>query len=351
MTAERFTFTPVPGQGQTGDRHRVPPAERRHEPRVQDRRVRRERDHSEARPRRGHVDLPRRHARPIHLRMLEDVRRGAQLHARRDHRRRPGAAVSDAPDRIGRRSCTSRRFGSRSPARRSGRCRAIRCRESPAASSRSSGWASRISRKSRRQKRALARRSTARAALSAIACRRLAARAWSPRSGRRAATSAASSSSSSPTSGSLFQIFSIPTHTCQPIIPPEANVISRRVPIPLFGAGLVEAIPDETLLALDDAGDRDRDGISGRAAVITDIATGRRRVGRFGWKAQQATLLAFGGRRLPERDGDYERSLSGRARIRHYAGADEAVRPDPRSGRPAGSANTAARASTISKRS
>jgi CxxC motif-containing protein (DUF1111 family) len=97
-----------------------------------------------------------------------------------------------------------------------------------------------------------------------------------------------------PTSGSLFQIFSIPTHTCQPIIPPEANVISRRVPIPLFGAGLVEAIPDETLLALDDAGDRDRDGISGKAAVITDIGTRRRRVGRFGWKAQHATLLAFG---------------------------------------------------------
>ncbi len=97
-----------------------------------------------------------------------------------------------------------------------------------------------------------------------------------------------------PTSGSLFQIFSIPTHTCQPIIPPEANVISRRVPIPLFGAGLVEAIPDETLLALDDAGDRNRDGVSGKAAVITDIATGHRRVGRFGWKAQHATLLAFG---------------------------------------------------------
>jgi CxxC motif-containing protein (DUF1111 family) len=97
-----------------------------------------------------------------------------------------------------------------------------------------------------------------------------------------------------PTSDSLFQIFSIPTHTCQPIIPPEANVISRRVPIPLFGAGLVEAIPDEVLMALDDSGDRNRDGISGRAAIITDIGTGDRRVGRFGWKAQQATLLAFG---------------------------------------------------------
>jgi CxxC motif-containing protein (DUF1111 family) len=96
-----------------------------------------------------------------------------------------------------------------------------------------------------------------------------------------------------PTSGSLFQIFSIPTHRCQPVIPPEANVISRRVPIPLFGAGLVEAIPDEVLLALDDADDRDGDGVSGRAAIIVDIATGRRRVGRFGWKAQHATLLAF----------------------------------------------------------
>jgi CxxC motif-containing protein (DUF1111 family) len=40
---------------------------------------------------------------------------------------------------------------------------------------------------------------------------------------------------------------------------------------------------------------RDRDGISGRAAVITDKATGQRRVGRFGWKAQVATLLTFSG--------------------------------------------------------
>jgi len=97
-----------------------------------------------------------------------------------------------------------------------------------------------------------------------------------------------------PTSGSLFQIFSIPSHTCQPIIPPEANVIARRVPIPLFGSGLIEAIPDEMLLARDDPDDRDRDGISGRGAIVTDIATGQRRVGRFGWKAQHATLLTFG---------------------------------------------------------
>lgn len=97
-----------------------------------------------------------------------------------------------------------------------------------------------------------------------------------------------------PSGETLFQLFSIPGHACQPIIPPEANVIARRIPIPLFGAGLVEAIDDETLLALEDPRDLDRDGVSGRAAVIEDRGTGERRVGRFGWKAQHATLIAFG---------------------------------------------------------
>ncbi len=93
----------------------------------------------------------------------------------------------------------------------------------------------------------------------------------------------------------LFQMFSLPDHRCQAVIPAEVNVIARRASIPLFGVGLVEAIPDETLLALEDPFDRDRDGISGRAAVIVDQATGQRRVGRFGWKAQIATLLTFSG--------------------------------------------------------
>ena len=97
-----------------------------------------------------------------------------------------------------------------------------------------------------------------------------------------------------PDAGSLFQLFSIPTHGCQVVIPAEANVIARRVPIPLFGAGLVEDIPDDTLLALADPLDLDRDGVSGRAAVVEDVATGDLRVGRFGWKSQHATLIAFG---------------------------------------------------------
>jgi CxxC motif-containing protein (DUF1111 family) len=96
------------------------------------------------------------------------------------------------------------------------------------------------------------------------------------------------------TGETLFHLFSIPTHGCQAIVPDDANVFARRVPIPLFGAGLVEAIPDDTIAALDDPSDRDRDGVSGRAARIVDVETGERRIGRFGWKAQHATLLTFG---------------------------------------------------------
>jgi CxxC motif-containing protein (DUF1111 family) len=95
--------------------------------------------------------------------------------------------------------------------------------------------------------------------------------------------------------GTLFHLFSLPPHTCQPKIPAEANVIARRAPIPLFGAGLVEAIADETIAAGEDPEDRNADGIRGRAARVADIVTGQMRIGRFGWKAQHATLLAFAG--------------------------------------------------------
>jgi CxxC motif-containing protein (DUF1111 family) len=92
----------------------------------------------------------------------------------------------------------------------------------------------------------------------------------------------------------LFHMFSVPGHGCQPVLPADTNVFARRVPIPLFGAGLVEAVSDETLLALEDPLDRNGDGVSGRAARVIDVETGDRRIGRFGWKAQHATLITFG---------------------------------------------------------
>ena len=97
-----------------------------------------------------------------------------------------------------------------------------------------------------------------------------------------------------PPGGTLIHLFSIPPHEAQAVIPPDANVVARRRPIPLFGDGLVEAVPDAALIALEDPDDRDGDGISGRVHWVTDKETGEVRAGRFGWKAQQSSLFTFG---------------------------------------------------------
>lgn len=75
------------------------------------------------------------------------------------------------------------------------------------------------------------------------------------------------------------------------IVPANANVTARRVTTPLFGAGLIEAIPDATIAA--GAARPKPAGIRGRAATVTDPVSGLSRIGRFGWKAQHATLLGF----------------------------------------------------------
>ena len=65
---------------------------------------------------------------------------------------------------------------------------------------------------------------------------------------------------------------------------------SPRVANAVFGLGLLEAVPDETLLGLADPDDRDGDGISGRVNRVWDVASQRVAIGRFGWKANQPTL-------------------------------------------------------------
>lgn len=59
----------------------------------------------------------------------------------------------------------------------------------------------------------------------------------------------------------------------------------------LVGMGLLEAVAEADLLERVDADDRDRDGISGRANVVLSASTGAPALGRFGWKAEQATVL------------------------------------------------------------
>ena len=70
--------------------------------------------------------------------------------------------------------------------------------------------------------------------------------------------------------------------------PAAATARGRFTPPFLFGLGLVEAVPDDAILARHDPDDADGDGISGRAARLADG-----RLGRFGRKAEFPTLVEF----------------------------------------------------------
>lgn len=74
--------------------------------------------------------------------------------------------------------------------------------------------------------------------------------------------------------------------TTEPI-PADADTALRTTP-DVFGFGLLDAVPDSTLLALADPEDSDGDGISGRVNRFFDG-----RVGRFGRKALVPTLDEF----------------------------------------------------------
>ncbi|HSD27356.1 MAG TPA: di-heme oxidoredictase family protein [Vicinamibacteria bacterium] len=69
--------------------------------------------------------------------------------------------------------------------------------------------------------------------------------------------------------------------------PPGATEAHRSSPS-LFGFGLLDAVPDATILARADPDDRDKDGISGRPNHSLDG-----RIGRFGRKALVPTLREF----------------------------------------------------------
>jgi Di-haem oxidoreductase, putative peroxidase len=82
------------------------------------------------------------------------------------------------------------------------------------------------------------------------------------------------------------------------VVPREATFVSLRLSTPLFGAGLIEAIPEATILQNADPHDSNGDGISGRPNRVSNPdkpEQGGRALGRFGWKAQVATLHQFAG--------------------------------------------------------
>lgn len=67
-------------------------------------------------------------------------------------------------------------------------------------------------------------------------------------------------------------------------------LVSPRVAPQVIGMGLLEAIPEGDLLAAADPDDADGDGVSGRINRVWSPTRGRDAVGRFGWKANVATV-------------------------------------------------------------
>jgi hypothetical protein len=97
-------------------------------------------------------------------------------------------------------------------------------------------------------------------------------------------------------SQTLFQLLSV-SQGCAETIPADATVVRARVTNSSMAFGLIEAIPDSAIAANEDPADADGDGISGRVHWVVPLETpgGTPRAGRFGWKAQIATVLSFSG--------------------------------------------------------
>ncbi|MBT5876449.1 MAG: thiol oxidoreductase [Candidatus Latescibacteria bacterium] len=96
-----------------------------------------------------------------------------------------------------------------------------------------------------------------------------------------------------------LQQFAIPGVSPESL--PAGSLTSPRTAPPVFGVGLIESIPEATILSNEDAADTDGDGISGKANMVpappfvppTEIGGGPGlHVGRFGLKANNASLLA-----------------------------------------------------------
>ncbi len=94
--------------------------------------------------------------------------------------------------------------------------------------------------------------------------------------------------------GSLVQDRAIHP-SLQEVITPDEDIRTFRTSLNVLGDGFVEAIADETLLAIARDQPRQSSGaIAGQAIQVPVLeAPGITRVGRFGWKNQHASLLSF----------------------------------------------------------
>jgi CxxC motif-containing protein (DUF1111 family) len=72
---------------------------------------------------------------------------------------------------------------------------------------------------------------------------------------------------------------------------PANYFLSPRLAPPMVGLGLLNGISESTILSFQDPGDANGDGISGKANYVFDSVDKKTEIGRFGWKANSATLL------------------------------------------------------------
>ncbi|MCI0454402.1 MAG: thiol oxidoreductase, partial [Candidatus Dadabacteria bacterium] len=75
------------------------------------------------------------------------------------------------------------------------------------------------------------------------------------------------------------------TVTSSYILFPDDSLLSPRIASFVFGIGLLEAIPEETILSLADPDDTNVDGISGRPNLVWSFENQEIALGRIGWKA------------------------------------------------------------------
>ena len=71
---------------------------------------------------------------------------------------------------------------------------------------------------------------------------------------------------------------------------PVNFMISPRIAPQLVGMGLLEAVPEASIMALADPDDKDNDGISGKANAVWSEEKQQMVLGRFGWKANEPSV-------------------------------------------------------------
>ncbi len=72
---------------------------------------------------------------------------------------------------------------------------------------------------------------------------------------------------------------------------PAGLMISPRMATPVFGLGLLEAIDEANILAKADEFDANGDGVSGKPNYVYDVLSQTNKLGRFGWKAAQPSII------------------------------------------------------------